>query len=42
MSIEQTFPPQHQTRQPGIEADMDPLPQSSEQGYRASGKLEGK
>ena len=35
-------PPQHQDRQPGIEAEMTPRPQSSMENWRASGKLEGK
>jgi NAD(P)-dependent dehydrogenase (short-subunit alcohol dehydrogenase family) len=37
-----TLPPQHQDRQPGIEADMKPRPESGARTYRASGKLEGK
>ncbi|MES2538211.1 MAG: SDR family oxidoreductase [Pseudomonadota bacterium] len=36
------FPPQHQDRQPGIEADMQPRPQSFAQHYRACGKLQDK
>jgi NAD(P)-dependent dehydrogenase (short-subunit alcohol dehydrogenase family) len=35
-------PPQHQNRQPGIEAAMRPLPQSDDPEYRGSGKLQGK
>jgi len=42
LAIEQTLPPQHQNRQPGIEAVMIPPPQSSAEGYVGSGKLEGK
>ncbi len=38
----QAFPPQHQNRQPGIEADMNPLPIAEDASYRASGKLLGK
>ncbi len=37
-----TFPPQHQNRQPGREAEMDPLPQYDNPAYKASGKLSGK
>jgi len=39
---EKNFPPQHQPRQPGIEADMQPRPASQGEGYRAAGKLLGK
>jgi NAD(P)-dependent dehydrogenase (short-subunit alcohol dehydrogenase family) len=35
-------PPQEQERQPGIESQMRPRPQSDEREYRGSGKLEGK
>lgn len=35
-------PPQHQDKQPGIEAEMTPRPQSSMENWKASGKLEGK
>ncbi len=42
MPEEQQQPPQHQDRQPGIEAEMTPRPQSDDPGYRGSGKLEGK
>jgi len=34
-----TFPPQHQKRQPGREAEMNPLPQYDNPAYKASGKL---
>lgn len=34
--------PQKQDRQPGIEAVMEPLPQSEDAAYRGSGKLLGK
>ncbi len=42
MPEEQQQPPQQQDRQPGIEAEMTPRPQSDDPGYRGSGKLEGK
>src|SRR4051794_29428458 len=35
-------PPQHQDRQPGIEAEMTPQPLYEDPEYRAAGKLEGK
>jgi len=38
----QTFPPQHQNRQPGLESKMQPKPESEADFYRGSGKLEGK
>ncbi|HWS42798.1 MAG TPA: SDR family oxidoreductase [Pseudoflavonifractor sp.] len=37
-----TFPPQHQDRQPGREAEMNPPPQYDNPSYKASGKLAGK
>jgi len=37
-----TFPPQHQNRQPGREAEMNPPPQYDNPAYKASGKLAGK
>ncbi|MDD4509736.1 MAG: SDR family oxidoreductase [Oscillospiraceae bacterium] len=37
-----TFPPQHQNRQPGREAEMNPLPQYDNPAYKASGRLSGK
>lgn len=37
-----TFPPQHQNRQPGREAEMNPPPQYDNPAYKASGKLSGK
>jgi NAD(P)-dependent dehydrogenase (short-subunit alcohol dehydrogenase family) len=37
-----TFPPQHQNRQPGREAEMNPAPQYDNPAYKASGKLSGK
>ncbi len=36
------FPPQEQPRQPGIESEMRPEPESEDPGYRGSGKLERK
>ena len=36
------LPPQHQYRQPGIETEMIPRPDSFMDGYRAAGKLHGK
>jgi hypothetical protein len=38
---EKTLPPQQQDRQPGIESEMSPRPQSGD-GYRGAGKLTGK
>ena len=35
-------PPQHQHRQPGLEAEMEPAPRSERSDYRPSGKLEHK
>ena len=37
-----TLPPQKQERQPGIEAEMRPRPRAEDEGYRGSGKLEGR
>jgi NAD(P)-dependent dehydrogenase (short-subunit alcohol dehydrogenase family) len=37
-----TFPPQHQDRQPGREAEMNPPPQYDNPSYKAAGKLAGK
>jgi len=37
-----TYPPQHQNRQPGREAEMNPPPQYDNPTYKASGKLAGK
>ena len=36
------IPPQHQARQPGIEAEMTPRPRAEDPAYRGSGKLDGK
>ena len=38
----QTFPPQHQTQQPGLETQMTPNPESVKSNYIGSGKLAGK
>lgn len=38
----QQRPPQHQQRQPGIEAEMQPQPKASDPGYKGCGKLNGK
>lgn len=37
-----TFPPQHQDRQPGREAEMNPAPEYDNPAYRAAGKLAGR
>lgn len=37
-----TFPPQHQNRQPGREAEMNPQPIYDNANYKAAGKLTGK
>jgi NAD(P)-dependent dehydrogenase (short-subunit alcohol dehydrogenase family) len=37
-----TFPPQHQDRQPGREAEMNPPPQYDNPAYKAASKLVGK
>ncbi|MEX1030090.1 MAG: SDR family oxidoreductase [Paenibacillaceae bacterium] len=38
----QTFPPQHQNQQPGVESNMNPKPQSEDSNYKPAGKLTGK
>ncbi|MFJ5622449.1 SDR family oxidoreductase [Peribacillus loiseleuriae] len=38
----QTFPPQHQNHQPGVESEMHPKPDSVCSEYQGSGKLQGK
>ncbi|MEC0248312.1 SDR family oxidoreductase [Paenibacillus chitinolyticus] len=38
----QTFPPQHQNNQPGIETQMTPQPQFEDSKYRPAGKLKCK
>ncbi|MCD9022945.1 SDR family oxidoreductase [Cohnella silvisoli] len=37
-----SFPPQHQNRQPGLEKDMNPLPEAKSPIYFPAGKLNGK
>jgi len=37
-----TFPEQHQDRQPGKESEMNPAPVYEDKRYKAAGKLEGK
>jgi len=39
---EEGRPAQHQDRQPGIESEMQPPPESFMKNYKAAGKLEGK
>jgi len=39
---QETFPAQHQNRQPGREAEMNPRPCYDNPGYKAAGKLTGK
>lgn len=36
------FPPQHQNRQPGLQAEMNPQPVSVHPSYKAAGKLQGR
>jgi NAD(P)-dependent dehydrogenase (short-subunit alcohol dehydrogenase family) len=36
------FPPQHQNKQPGVEAEMNPQPVSIDPNYKGSGKLKNK
>ena len=36
------IPPQSQSQQPGIEAEMHPQPQDEGKGYKPAGKLAGK
>ncbi|MEB1809293.1 MAG: SDR family oxidoreductase [Bacillaceae bacterium] len=38
----QTFPPQHQNQQPGIESQMNPHPTDENYSYKGSGKLQNK
>jgi NAD(P)-dependent dehydrogenase (short-subunit alcohol dehydrogenase family) len=42
VSEEQSFPPQEQEKQPGIEAEMTPRPEDEARNYKAAGKLQGK
>ena len=37
-----SFPPQEQDSQPGLETEMEPRPAAAERPYRGSGKLDGK
>lgn len=37
-----SFPPQHQDRQPGLEKDMNPMPEAESPAYLPAGKLKGK
>lgn len=39
---QQTLPPQHQDRQPGLESEMKPRPRAEDHAYKGSGKLDGK
>lgn len=41
MPEKQTLPPQHQDRQPGLEAEMRPRPQSFAENYVGAGRLRG-
>jgi NAD(P)-dependent dehydrogenase (short-subunit alcohol dehydrogenase family) len=41
-SQDQSFPPQHQDKQPGSEQAMAPKPQAEMRNYKGSGKLKGK
>ncbi len=41
-NLPSSFPPQHQSRQPGIEAEMNPRPIFDDPNYTGSGKLAGK
>ena len=42
MAQAQPLPKQHQDRQPGIQAEMRPQPQSEARAYKPAGKLRGK
>ena len=39
---QQTLPPQHQDRRPGLESEMRPQPEVLGNRYRSAGKLQGK
>jgi NAD(P)-dependent dehydrogenase (short-subunit alcohol dehydrogenase family) len=41
-SANQTLPPQHQERQPGIESAMKPRPRAEDENYKGCDKLQGK
>lgn len=40
--LQQTFPPQHQDQQPGIQTEMNPIPKDVDPSYKGSEKLKGK
>lgn len=40
--LPKSFPPQQQSHQPGVEAQMQPRPATEGKNYKAAGKLEGK
>lgn len=40
--LQQTFPPQHQDQQPGIQTEMNPMPKDVDPAYKGSEKLKGK
>ncbi len=42
MSTPKKLPPQHQDRQPGLESEMEPKPDSGAEDYVGSGRLRGK
>ncbi len=42
MATPKQVPPQHQQRQPGLESEMEPRPDSGADDYVGSGRLEGK
>ena len=39
--MEMDIPPQEQDRQPGVQGEMRPQPETSDQAYRGTGKLDG-
>jgi len=41
-TMKQTFPPQHQNQQPGIESQMDPKPVFEDSKYKTAAKLQDK
>jgi NAD(P)-dependent dehydrogenase (short-subunit alcohol dehydrogenase family) len=42
LTLPTSFPPQHQNRRPGIEAEMTPRPISENPNYNSAGKLQNK
>src|SRR4051795_1013454 len=42
MPKQETLPPQHQERQPGLQSEMRPRPKSQGFQYKAAGKLKDK